>query len=305
MTAEIHHSAKSGPVRVKVALDTQSDVTTCLREYLMDVHPIVPDEVSGVGGSSVFSEEGTLYIFSEPKGQRVALPALVAPPHQLPRDCVALLGVPALLGLEVAIDRHLRLPQFSPLICHLGEKKLREWLVHHPDSSVDTASFDLEAILICPDLTPDQKSRVKAVIVKYAKVFEGHENSLPKPFAAEPITLKFKENAQPQSIPQPRWTVGQKEIVTRWAEEGLRNGSLEPSTSAWSSRVHLVLKPPGNTTAELADLKDCKLRPCGDYRLVNISLRCSGRSWLSCMCSFSGAGIFFYIVESFCNDNFF
>jgi hypothetical protein len=138
---------------------------------------------------------------------------------------------------------------------------------------VDIAPFDLEAILICPDLTPHQKSQVKAVIVKYAKVFEGHENSLPKPFAAEPITLKFKENAQPQSIPQPRWTVAQKEIVTRWAEEGLRNGSLEPSTSTWSSRVHLVLKPPGNATAELADLKDCKLRPCGDYRLVNTQIQ--------------------------------
>jgi hypothetical protein len=137
----------------------------------------------------------------------------------------------------VAIDRHLRLPQFSPLICHLGEKKLREWLVHHPDSSEDTAPFDIEAILICPDLTPDQRRRVKAVILKYAKGFEGHENSLPKPFVAESITLKFKENAQPQSIPQPRWTVAQKEIVKRWAEEGLRNGSLEPSISAWSSRV--------------------------------------------------------------------
>jgi hypothetical protein len=138
---------------------------------------------------------------------------------------------------------------------------------------MDTAPFDIEAILICPDLTSDQRRRMKAVILKYAKVFEGHENSLPKPFAAEPITLKFKENAQPQSIPQPRWTVAQKEIVTRWVEEGLRNGSLEPSTSAWSSRVHLVLKPPGNTTAELDDLKDCKLRPCGDYRLVNTQIQ--------------------------------
>jgi hypothetical protein len=36
--------------------------------------------------------------------------------------------------------------------------------------------------------------------------------------------------------------------------------------------VHLVLKPPANTTAELADLKDCKLRPCGDYRLVNTQI---------------------------------
>ncbi len=49
-------------------------------------------------------------------------------------------------------------------------------------------------------------------------------------------------------------------------------GSLEPSSSAWASRVHLVLKPPPNQTAELADLKDCKLRPCGDYRLVNTQI---------------------------------
>jgi hypothetical protein len=82
----------------------------------------------------------------------------------------------------------------------------------------------------------------------------------------------LKHDARPQSIPQPRWTVAQKTIVTRWANEGLENGSLEPSTSAWSSRVHLVLKPPANQTAELADLKDCKLRPCGDYRLVNTQI---------------------------------
>jgi hypothetical protein len=98
----------------------------------MDIRPIIPDEVSGIGGSSVFSEEGTLYLFSERTGQRVALPALVAPPHHLPAECVALLGVPALLQLEAAFDQHLRLPRFSPLICHLGEKKLREWLVHTP-----------------------------------------------------------------------------------------------------------------------------------------------------------------------------
>ncbi len=269
VTVEIHHSAKGGPVKVKVALYTQSDVTTCLRQYLMDVHLIQPDEVSGVGGSASFTEEGTLYIFSEPKGQCVAIPALVSPLHQLPVECAALLGVPALLQPEVALDQHLRLPRFSPLICHLGEKKLREWLVHHPNSSIDTAPFDLNTIQINPELTFDQIQVVKKVIQKYANVFEGHENSLPKPFATEPITLKFKPDAQPQSIPHPRWNVAQKEIVTRWAEEGLKNGSLDPSTSAWASRVHLVLKPPGNTTTELADLKDCKLRPCGDYRLVN------------------------------------
>jgi hypothetical protein len=34
----------------------------------------------------------------------------------------------------------------------------------------------------------------------------------------------------------------------------------------------VFLKPPANITAELADLKDCKLRPCGDYRLVNTQI---------------------------------
>ncbi len=33
-----------------------------------------------------------------------------------------------------------------------------------------------------------------------------------------------------------------------------------------------MLKAPANTTAELADLKDCKLRPCGDYRMVNTQI---------------------------------
>ena len=270
-TAEVQHPA-TGSHQVHVALDTQSDVSTCLRHLLTDIRPIIPDVVNGCGGSANFMEEGTLHIFSAAQQQLVALPALVASQHQLPGACAALLGVPALLALEVAVDQHLKRPQFSPLVCHLGEKRLREWLHHHPDDSVDTSPFDLEAIQINPDLTAEQIRRVKELIQKCAMVFAGRNNSLPKPFAAEPIILKLKKDARPQSIPQPRWTVAQKTIVTRWANEGLQNGSLEPSTSAWSSRVHLVLKPPANQTAELADLKDCKLRPCGDYRLVNTQI---------------------------------
>ncbi len=150
------------------------------------------------------------------------------------------------------LTKHLKLPGFSPLIYHLGEKKLREWLEHHPDASSDTKPFDIKSILINPELAQDQISRVKATIREYAHVFEGHKNSLPKPFNTEPITLKLKSDAKPQSIPQPRWTMAQAKIVTCWAEEGLKNGSLELSTSAWSSRLHLVLKAPPNVTAELA-----------------------------------------------------
>jgi hypothetical protein len=127
--------------------------------------------VSGCGGSAEFNEEGTLHIYSQSQQQRVALPALVAPRHQLPFDCIALLGVPALLELEVVVDQHLALPQFSPWICYLGEKKLREWLVHHPDSTVNTSPFDFEAVQINPRLSPEKIAKVKAVIRKYAKVF--------------------------------------------------------------------------------------------------------------------------------------
>jgi hypothetical protein len=128
-TAEVHHP-HTGKHQSRVAIDTQSDVTTCLREYLTDVRPIVPDIVEGCGGAANFTEEGTLYVYSHAEGSSRALPALVALPHQLPSDCIALLGVPALLALKVAVERHLALPRFSALQCHLGEKKLREWLVH-------------------------------------------------------------------------------------------------------------------------------------------------------------------------------
>jgi hypothetical protein len=187
-----------------------------------------------------FDEEGILSVYSSQEGRLIPLPALVASPYQLPLDCIALLGVPALLGLEVAVDQHLSLPRFSPLVFHLGEKRLREWLVHHPNCSVDTSPFDLEQIQINPALTKGQIAEVKAVILKFARVFEGHQNSLPKPFATDPIVLKLKADAKPQSIPQPRWTVAQREIVTRWAEEGLRNGSLEPSSSAWSALTRVL-----------------------------------------------------------------
>ncbi len=119
-----------------------------------------------------------------------------------------------------------------------------EWLEHHPTDSVDQSPFDLKSIQINPELTNAQIRRVLELIRKCGTVFEGYQNSLPKPFAAEPITLKFKPDARPQSIPQPRWTVAQKTIVTRWAEEGLRNGSLEPSNSAWSSWTPIGLLQP-------------------------------------------------------------
>ncbi len=74
--AEIQHTG--GMQHVNLALDTQSDVTTCLRAYLTDIKAIIPDEVNGIGGSSIFAEEGILHVYSELKGYTIAVPALVA-----------------------------------------------------------------------------------------------------------------------------------------------------------------------------------------------------------------------------------
>ncbi len=85
---------------------------------------------------------------------------------------------------------------------------------------------------------------MRKLLEEFQDVFAGEQDSRPKPFAAEPVELKFVENPKPQSVPEPRWTYAQKQILTSWAEEGLRNKSLELSTSRWASRPHIVMKTP-------------------------------------------------------------
>ena len=117
--------------------------------------------------------------------------------------------------------------------------------------------------------TAEFKERVRKLLVQYEDAFAGQLDTLPKPFAADPVTLKFVENPVPQSVPEPRWTLAQRQILTQWAEEGLKNGSLELSTSRWASRPHIVMKTPAHVHKDLEDVGKCKLRVCGDYRLAN------------------------------------
>ncbi len=60
-TVEVHHPIH-GKSQQQVALDAQFDVTTCLREHLSEVHPILADTISGLAGEAVFTEEGTLNV---------------------------------------------------------------------------------------------------------------------------------------------------------------------------------------------------------------------------------------------------
>jgi hypothetical protein len=199
------------------------------------------------------------------------MPCLVADPHGLPLRCEAVFGVPAISDLGLDLNAQAE-TQNAPLQCFLGEKSLREWLDANEGASVDTKPFDLDAIEVNPDLPPEMIRRVRALLVEFAHVFDSSRGTLPKPFSTGPVRLNFCDGATPQTMPEPRWTHSLSKIIEKWAHDGLCNGSLEHSKSAWASRPHVVLKAPAGTRAEDSRVSDCKLRICGDYRLVNTQI---------------------------------
>jgi hypothetical protein len=97
--ADVQHP-EQGKIQAKIALDTQSDVTTCLREFLTNIRPIYPDEISGVGGSSLFFEEGILCVIQK----RVSAP------------------------IQALIQVRWRKSKFENKVVHHGEPKVRALL---------------------------------------------------------------------------------------------------------------------------------------------------------------------------------
>ena len=251
-----------------VGLDTHSDVTAATRDVLTGVHQISDEQVGGVGGSVHFKEEGTLTVVT-PDGKLVPIPALVASAKNLPRGCKALLGLSEINTLDVKLDEH-RKKQRQPLQCYLGEKKLRQWWEANQGQSIETKPFDPTAVDVDPDFSLQQ--RVRAAIQQREKVFEGSKGSLPKPFKAAPVELNFKPDFKPTAVPEPKWSYGYGKVVSQWAADGLSSGLLEPSTSEWASRPHVVVKPPPGVHPSVARIEDCKLRVCGDYRSVNTQI---------------------------------
>ena len=215
---------------------------------LFGVHPIDDDPVGGTGGTTTFSEQGYLQVLSTGLSLRSLL--LSADARRLPRGCDAVFGVPAICDLGIDLSAQLELPDAplqcflqevpdAPLESFLGEKSLREWLEVNEGASVDTKPFDLDAIEINPDLPPAIIARVKEIIRQYAAVFDSSSGNLPKPFDTDPVELNFRDDAQPQSIPEPRWTHATGIIIGKWGRMVLANGSLEHSKSAWASRPHM------------------------------------------------------------------
>jgi hypothetical protein len=204
-------------------------------------------------------------------GEVVCIPALVATTTQLPRSCEVLLGVPGLDRLGVCIDHH-RSKQHQPLECFVGEKTLRSWWEATAGIAAPPINDDVEQIDVCPDLPASVQAKVRNLLRKHEGVFEGRQVTMPKPFSAEQVELKFVDEPKPQSIPEPRWMHAQRLILTQWAQAGLKDGSLELSTSRWASRPHIVMKTPANAHKDLVDISKCKLRVCGDYRAANTQI---------------------------------
>jgi hypothetical protein len=263
---DVWQDGHADSIRVECGLDTMSDVNLSILELLHDVHDIISDDVRGCAGQTVFAREGMLKVLYE--GQVLTLPALVATPSQLPRSCSVSLGVPGLNDLGVSVDLH-RKEQRQPLICFVGGNFLRTWWEANEGQAVTPIVHDITQVDICPDIPANVQAKLRVLLRKHEAVFESRQVTMPKPFQAEPIQLKFVDQPVPQSVPKPRWTHAQKLILSQWAEAGLKDGSLELSTSRWASRSHIVMKTPANQHKDLVDIGHCKLRVCGDYRAVN------------------------------------
>ena len=59
------------------------------------------------------------------------------------------------------------------------------------------------------------QAQVRALLRRYEGVFEGRQVTMPKPVQVEPVELKFVEDPKPQSVPEPRWTHAQKQVLTQ------------------------------------------------------------------------------------------
>jgi hypothetical protein len=199
--ADVYQDGHQQTTSVVCGLDSMSDVTLALEEFLHDVHDIETESLSTTGSSATFDREGTLKLLVN--SEIIEIPSLVATAAQLPRICGILLDVPGLDALGVQLDEHRKRLRI-PLVCHVGKKTLRAWWETREGKSVEDIVHDIETVDVCPDLTPQTRARVRTLLSRYEHVFEGRQTTLPKPFAAEPIELKFVEDPIPQAVPEPR-----------------------------------------------------------------------------------------------------
>jgi hypothetical protein len=158
-------------------LDTGSDVNISVRHLLHEVRKIEKESVSTCGDETEFAEEGILYLFVSGTIRKVPALVAVTPKIQLPFGRDVLLGVPGVDDLGVRLDDH-RAAKPKKLQCHVGEKTLRTWLEVNGTQEVTKASFDVDEVLVSPDLPEAMQLKVRRLLAKFQDVFAGEQNSL-------------------------------------------------------------------------------------------------------------------------------
>ena len=66
---------------------------------------------------------------------------------------------------------------------------MRSWLEANQDKTVTSVPSSIDEVDVNPDLPANVRERVRQLIVEYAHVFAGELDTLPKPFAADTVTL--------------------------------------------------------------------------------------------------------------------
>jgi hypothetical protein len=112
------------------------------------------------------------------------------------------------------LDAH-RKGKRVPLECHVGERILRSWLEANEGRTVTSVPSSIAEVKINPDLPAATQEKIRQMLVRHENVFAGELDILPKPFAAAAVSLKFVDQPTPQSVPEPRWTLAQKTILTQ------------------------------------------------------------------------------------------
>lgn len=115
----------------------------------------------------------------------------------------------------------------------------------------------LECLLegVSPKITPEQKNKIKTLLIKFQDVFLGPDGRLGQTHVVK-HTIDTGD-ALPIKIPPRRVPLKHKEIIDQEIDKMLKDDIIEPSDSPWSSPILLCLK------------KDLSWRFCVDYRKIN------------------------------------
>ena len=154
------------------------------------------------------------------------------------------------------------LKNFKPKTLNANEFQITTFKEFH-SKSVDRVS-EVLALIKMTHLNKEEKSAVEHICAKYADVFH---------LEREPLTVTniykhdilLKDNAVPVYQKQYRLPYSQKSEIQKQISKMLKDGIIEPTTSAWSSPLLIVPKKPdihGNRN----------YRICLDYRKLNLVL---------------------------------